>query len=77
MVPTEVFPASHLSWKLQTDVNTGRRKKVLVEELKNCPLRQMVQWSCEPDRDKVRCWPIERFFRMSVTLPYLFPFSTN
>jgi hypothetical protein len=63
-IPVEVFHASHLPRVLQTDVVTGRRRKVPVEELKTCPLKMMQQWECEPDGDKVRCWPVGRFFRM-------------
>ena len=64
MIPTEVFPASQLQSRLQTDVRTGRRRKVPVEELETCPLRKMTQWKCEPDGTQIRCWPVERFFRM-------------
>ncbi|KAI5812369.1 hypothetical protein BZA77DRAFT_324408 [Pyronema omphalodes] len=63
MVPTELFPPSELPWKLETDVHTGRRRKVPVGDLSDCPLRKMMQWKCEPDADQVRCWPIERLFR--------------
>lgn len=63
MYPTELFPASHLPWRLQTDARTGRRRKVPVD-LTECPLRQMTQWSCHPDGEELRCWPVERFFRM-------------
>jgi hypothetical protein len=64
MVPTEVFPASQLPWHLQTSAHTGRRRKVPIEELDKCPRKIMTQWKCEPEGETIRCWPVERFFRV-------------
>jgi len=24
----------------------------------------MTQWKCEPEGETIRCWPVERFFRV-------------
>ena len=68
MFPVELFSASQLPEHVQTDVCTGRKRKVAVEAIETCPLRELVQWKCEPDGEQVRCKPVERFFRMYVVV---------
>lgn len=62
-IPTHIFPASQLSQHLQTDVRTGRRRKVPIEALSKCQLVEMLQWDCQVEGEEIRCWPIERLFR--------------
>ncbi|CAG8953409.1 hypothetical protein HYFRA_00010158 [Hymenoscyphus fraxineus] len=69
--PTELFPTSQLPLRSQTSL-TGTKRKGFNGDLKTCELLEMLQYSCEVSgggrternrEQKVRCWPVERFFR--------------
>ncbi|KAL0639364.1 hypothetical protein Q9L58_001591 [Maublancomyces gigas] len=62
-MPIHVFPASQLPQHLETDVSTGRRRKVPIGDLSKCPLVEILQWDCQVEGEQIRCWPIERLFR--------------
>ncbi len=64
--PVEVFPANQLQDRVQVTTKNRRRKKPI--DLKNCDLMEMVQYSCEVEKDErgravIKCEPLVRLFR--------------
>ncbi|CAG8983087.1 hypothetical protein HYALB_00006115 [Hymenoscyphus albidus] len=70
--PTELFPSTQLPLRAQTSL-TGTKRKGFNGDLKACEFLEMLQYSCEVSggggktersrEQRVRCWPVERFFR--------------
>ncbi|EME46599.1 hypothetical protein DOTSEDRAFT_61213 [Dothistroma septosporum NZE10] len=64
----EDFPASGLSERVN-DLPSGKKRKPAVADLKNCDLKEMIQYNCDLDgppedpNSKVICEPVLRLFR--------------
>ena len=62
------FPASDLLPRIN-DLPSGKKRKPAVADLKQCPLKEMIQYNCDlngPVDDpasKVVCEPVLRLFR--------------
>ncbi|KAM7205399.1 hypothetical protein V8F20_003168 [Naviculisporaceae sp. PSN 640] len=70
--PIHSFPAAELPLAVQIDVDEKRRKtenmRRPIDLVRDCELSTLVQYECSIDhpeiRDsRVRCWPVQRFFR--------------
>ncbi|KAL2071309.1 hypothetical protein VTL71DRAFT_12544 [Oculimacula yallundae] len=63
----EVFPASDLPFRTQTNMD-GKMRKEFRGDLKACELFAMLQYQCEVEQPVTResvtkCFPVERSFR--------------
>lgn len=64
--PIELFSASQLPDRVQVTTRNRRRKKLV--DLQKCDLMEMVQYSCDVEKDKggasiIKCEPLVRLFR--------------
>ncbi|KAI1262676.1 hypothetical protein F5Y18DRAFT_429900 [Xylariaceae sp. FL1019] len=64
--PCRVFQAPELAKEVQND--DGKRRKGGKIDLSACELLSMTQYDCQIDHpevpnSKVRCWPVQRWFR--------------
>lgn len=72
--PVESFPAFELADRVQVTMRNRRRKKLV--DLHKCELMEMVQYSCEVEKDKgggsvIKCEPLVRLFRRWVDVHIL------
>jgi inner membrane protease subunit SOM1 len=68
--PTPIYPASSLSTEINTLPN-GKPRKPPIANLRDCALKEMVQYKCNIEKSKVQgaqpiiiCDPVVRMFRV-------------
>lgn len=68
--PTPVYPVSALPTEINTLAN-GKPRKPPITDLKECPLKEMVQYKCNISKPKSKgaqpviiCEPVVRMFRV-------------
>ncbi|KAF2450053.1 hypothetical protein P171DRAFT_204368 [Karstenula rhodostoma CBS 690.94] len=68
--PTPVYPASALPSSINTLAN-GKPRKPPITDLRECTLKEMVQYKCNVEKSKVKgaqplivCDPVVRMFRV-------------
>ena len=71
--PIESFPAFQLPDRVQVTTKNRRRKRLV--ELQKCELMEMVQYSCDVEKDKggasvIKCQPLVRLFRRWVDINF-------
>ena len=68
--PTPTYPVSALPTEINTLAN-GKARKPPIKNLKDCALKEMVQYKCNIEKPKAKgaepvilCYPVVRLFRV-------------